>query len=171
MTTEYRPLAGNDEFVRSSQLLCNTKVHHRHLPMSWMKWVNNSTPTKLFALPSMNGYPMSCLTLRHFDYKFLLSHVGLTTDVVLDSRLDLLATYRSQLQITITLSLISTLYKSLHLKSSPVCSVFTRRFLVTDFNSGGSSASRAQVLSSQTPVQIWLDRLSYLLYNSSTRTA
>jgi hypothetical protein len=32
----------------------------------------------------------------------------------LDWRLDLLTTYRSELQVTITLSLISNLYKSLH---------------------------------------------------------
>jgi hypothetical protein len=48
---------------------------------------------------------------------------------------------------------IVTLYKSLHAKSSPACSIFTRLFLVTDFNSGDSSALRPQVLSSQTPVQ------------------
>jgi hypothetical protein len=69
-----------------------------------------------------------------------------------DCIMDLMTTYRSSLQITITLSLISTLYKSLHAKSFPACSVFTRRFLVTEFNSGDASASRAQVLSSQTPV-------------------
>jgi hypothetical protein len=46
--------------------------------------------------------------------------------------LDLLTTYRSWLQISITLSLISTLCKLLHAKSSPAFSVFTRRFLVSD---------------------------------------
>jgi hypothetical protein len=45
---------------------------------------------------------------------------------------------------------ISTLYESLHAKSSAASSVFTRRFLVTASNIGDSSASRAQVLSSQT---------------------
>jgi hypothetical protein len=33
-----------------------------------------------------------------------------------------------------------------HIESSPACSVFNSRFLVKDINSGGSSASRAQVL-------------------------
>jgi hypothetical protein len=55
----------------------------------------------------------------------------------------------------LTPSRISTLYKSLRAKSSSACSVFTRRFFVTDFNIGDSSASRAQVLCSQTPVQNW----------------
>jgi hypothetical protein len=44
-------------------------------------------------------------------------------------------------QRTIRLSLISTLYKSLHAKSFPACSVFTSRCLVTALNSGDSSVS------------------------------
>jgi hypothetical protein len=43
-------------------------------------------------------------------------------------------------------------YKSLHAKSSPACSVFNSRFLVTAYNSGYSLASRAQALLSQPPV-------------------
>jgi hypothetical protein len=45
--------------------------------------------------------------------------------------------------VTITLSLISTLYKLLtaHPKSFPACSVLTRRFLVTASNNGYFSAS------------------------------
>jgi hypothetical protein len=50
-------------------------------------------------------------------------------------------THHLKLRITITLSLISTLYKSLHAESSPACSVFTSRCLVTAPNNGGSSAS------------------------------
>jgi hypothetical protein len=42
-----------------------------------------------------------------------MSCVRMTLDGVLNWRLDLLATYRSELQITITLSQISTLHKSL----------------------------------------------------------
>jgi hypothetical protein len=62
-------------------------------------------------------------------------------------------THHSELQVIRTLSLIPTLYKSLHAKSSPVCCVFTSRSLVTASNSGDSSASRTRVLSSQPPVQ------------------
>jgi hypothetical protein len=61
-------------------------------------------------------------------------------------------THDSELQTITAPPLISRLYKSLYAKSSPACSiVFTRRFLVTDFNGGDSSASRAQVFSSQSP--------------------
>jgi hypothetical protein len=38
-------------------------------------------------------------------------------------------------------------------KPFPACYVFTSRFLATASNSGDSSALRAQILSSQTPVQ------------------
>jgi hypothetical protein len=49
--------------------------------------------------------------------------------------------------------LIYTLYKSLHAKSSPDCIVFTSRSLAMASNSGESSASCAQVHSSQPSVQ------------------
>lgn len=39
------------------------------------------------------------------------------------------------------------------IKPSPVCSVFIRRFLETASNSGDSSVSRTQVVSSQIAVQ------------------
>jgi hypothetical protein len=55
-------------------------------------------------------------------------------------------------------------FHTLQIRSTPACSVFTRRFLVTASNDGYSSASRAQVHSSQTPVQ----NLS-LAYNISAR--
>jgi hypothetical protein len=57
--------------------------------------------------------------------------------------MDLLTTYthHSELQVITAVTLISTLYKSLHAKSSPACSVFTSRCLVTALNSGDSSAS------------------------------
>lgn len=51
------------------------------------------------------------------------------------------------------LSLLSTVHKSLHAKSSPACSVFNSRSLATASNCGDSSAFCAQVLSSQTPLQ------------------
>jgi hypothetical protein len=62
-------------------------------------------------------------------------------------------TQHSELQVITTLSLISTLYKSpQHLLSLfPACCVISR-FLLTASNSGDSSTSRAQVLSSQLPV-------------------
>jgi hypothetical protein len=61
----------------------------------------------------------------------------------LDWWMTLLTTYThdSHLQAVTALSLISTLYKSLHAKSSSACSVFTSRFLVTALNSGDSPAS------------------------------
>jgi hypothetical protein len=69
----------------------------------------------------------------------------------------LLTTYtrHSELQVITALSLISTLYKSPQLPLSlfPACSVFNSRSLATANNSGDSSASRAQVLLSQPPVQ------------------
>jgi hypothetical protein len=61
--------------------------------------------------------------------------------------------HHSKLQEITALSLTSTLHKSLHTKSSSVCSAFTSRTLATDFNSGDSSASHTQILSSQPPMQ------------------
>jgi hypothetical protein len=69
----------------------------------------------------------------------------------------LLATYthHSELQVITAVSLISTLYKSPQhpLSLFPACYVFISYFLATASNSGDSSASRAQVSSSQLPVQ------------------
>jgi hypothetical protein len=44
-------------------------------------------------------------------------------------------------------------YKPPHAKPSPVCSVFISHSLVTASNRGDSSASHAQVLFSQPPMQ------------------
>jgi hypothetical protein len=55
----------------------------------------------------------------------------------------------SELQTSAALSLVYTLYKSLHAKFSPACSVFNSRFLVTDINNGDSSVFRAQILPSR----------------------
>jgi hypothetical protein len=68
-----------------------------------------------------------------------------------DWRLDLLTTFahHSELQVITALPLLSTVHKSLHRKSSPARNNFNSRFLVTDVNSGDSSASRAQVLLSK----------------------
>jgi hypothetical protein len=71
--------------------------------------------------------------------------------------------------IIITITEIHTLQITIRYKYSPACSVFNRHFLVTDFNSGDSSAS-AQVLSSQPPVQNSLGCPNCLQDNSSTWT-
>jgi hypothetical protein len=57
--------------------------------------------------------------------------------------MDLLTTYAqdSEIQVLRTLSLIFTLYKSLHAKSAAACNVFTSRCLVTTHNFGDSSDS------------------------------
>jgi hypothetical protein len=61
----------------------------------------------------------------------------------LDWWMDLLTTYThdSELQAITELSLIYSLFKSRHAKSSPVLNVFTSRCLVTNLNNGDSSAS------------------------------
>jgi hypothetical protein len=76
----------------------------------------------------------------------------------LDWWTDLLTTYthHSELQVIIAPSLISTIHKSpQHPISLFLASyIFTSRSLATASNSGGSSVSRSQVLSSQHPMQI-----------------
>jgi hypothetical protein len=71
--------------------------------------------------------------------------------------MDILTIYShdSELQALTTLSLISTLYKSPQhpLSLFAACCVFISRSLATVSNSGDSSASRAQVLSSQPLMQ------------------
>jgi hypothetical protein len=68
----------------------------------------------------------------------------------------------------ITLSLISTLYKSLHTKSSPACSVFTIRCLVRDLNNGDSSASvLTSLLSSEYPTTEVSTEISHHLFSAS----
>jgi hypothetical protein len=52
----------------------------------------------------------------------------------------------------------------------PACCIFISRSLATASNSEGSSASRAQVLSLQTPVNNRLGRSNFLPYNSSALT-
>jgi hypothetical protein len=67
--------------------------------------------------------------------------------------------------ITITLSLISTLYKSLqHTLSFPVCCVFTSRSLITASNSGDSSASALTSFLSL----LFTDFVTTLCYNCLT---
>jgi hypothetical protein len=64
-------------------------------------------------------------------------------------------THHSELQVITTPPLISTLYKLPHhpLSPFPASCIFIGSSLATAFNSGDSSASRAQVLSSQPPMQ------------------
>jgi hypothetical protein len=74
----------------------------------------------------------------------------------LDWWLDLLTTYThdSELRNYSAVANLSNLQITpANTKSSPASSVFAGRFLVTDVNSLVSSASRAEVLPSQTPVQ------------------
>jgi hypothetical protein len=97
----------------------------------------------------------------------------------MDGWMDLLTTYTHdwELQVITALSLIYKLYKEPHAKSSPACSVFNNRFLVTDVHSGDSSDSRARVLPSRFQYRTDCQLSSAfgcpnsLLYNSSTRTA
>jgi hypothetical protein len=74
----------------------------------------------------------------------------------MDWWMDLLTTYTYHLeqQVITVLSLIATLYKSLQylLSLFPACYLFIRRALAAACNSGDSSVSRAQVLSSQPPM-------------------
>jgi hypothetical protein len=77
--------------------------------------------------------------------------------------------------MSITLSLISTLYKSPHAKSSQFA--FTARFLVTDLNNESSPASMfMSLLSSEYPAtelnqQAWGPRLYNLRVNPTENTA
>jgi hypothetical protein len=68
----------------------------------------------------------------------------------LDPQPDPTCTHHSELQVITALLLISALYE-LHAKFSQFA--FTSRFLATDLNNEDSSASRAQVLLPQPPVQ------------------
>jgi hypothetical protein len=71
--------------------------------------------------------------------------------------IDLLTTYthHSELPVITALSLISTLYKSPQhpLSLSLACCVFISHSMATASDNGDSSASRSQVVSSQSPVQ------------------
>jgi hypothetical protein len=69
--------------------------------------------------------------------------------------MDLLTTYTRQgeLQVITALLLISSLYKSLHVKSSPGCNVSNNRSLATASSNEDSWALHSQVLSSQPLVQ------------------
>jgi hypothetical protein len=82
--------------------------------------------------------------------------------------MDLLTTYthNSELQAITAPSLISTIHKT-PAKPFPACCVFTSYSLSTASNSGDSSASHAEVLSSQPPAKDSTDSLSKskLLYN------
>jgi hypothetical protein len=87
--------------------------------------------------------------------------------------MNLLTTYRhdSELQAITAPPLNSTIHKSPQhpLRFFPACCVFASRSLTTASNSGESSASHSQVLSSQTPVQNPLGCPSCIPYNSSAR--
>jgi hypothetical protein len=84
----------------------------------------------------------------------------------LDGWMDLLTTYThdSELQAITAPPLISPIHKSPQylLSLLPACCVLTSRSLATASNSGDSSVSRSQVLSSQLPVQNWSQCQSYV---------
>jgi hypothetical protein len=73
----------------------------------------------------------------------------------MDLGMDLVTAYTHHLalQVITALSLVSTLYKSLHAKSAPACSFYKSLSLATASNSGNSSVLHAQVLFPQPPVQ------------------
>jgi hypothetical protein len=84
--------------------------------------------------------------------------------------MDLLTTYTHdyELQELTTLSLVSTLYKSLHAKFSPACSVFTSRCLVTALSNGESSASvLMSLLSGEYPTTELSTELKRHLFSAS----
>jgi hypothetical protein len=84
----------------------------------------------------------------HMGPKVLSGFMCVTTDVVWNGEWIYwhTCTHHSELQVTTAPPLISTIHKSPQhpLSLFPAHCVFTRRFLVTDFNSGDSSTSRAQ---------------------------
>jgi hypothetical protein len=95
-------------------------------------------------LPCKHACLRSCYSVMAVVYLLILrSHVGVTIEWGMDWWMNLLTTHihNLELQALTPLSLISTPYKSLHTKSSPPCSVFTSRCLVTALNNGDSSAS------------------------------
>jgi hypothetical protein len=75
---------------------------------------------------------------------------GLVNDLLTTS------THYSELKAITAPPLISTIHKSSENPLSFFQHVFTSRSLATASNSGNSYVSRAQVLSSQTPVQNWI---------------
>jgi hypothetical protein len=79
--------------------------------------------------------------------------------------------HHSKLQVITATPLIPTLYKSpQHSLSRSAAYVFTSRSPATASNSGDSSASCVQVLSSQPPVQNSTELTLSLAYNISART-
>jgi hypothetical protein len=103
------------------------------------------------------------LNVSFFNNEVILSRVCVTTDGVLDWWTDLLTTtytHDSRLGTTSNYSAIAHLHNS-HIttapaKPFPACSAFTSRSLATLYISWDYSASRAQVLFSQTSAQNWL---------------
>jgi hypothetical protein len=99
-------------------------------------------PSRVHIFSSVPCYrtPIMCLYDLECDYRRGL-----------DCWMDLLITYThdSELQAITAPPLISIIHKS------PACCVFTSRYLATVTNSVDSSASRTQVISSQTLVQNW----------------
>jgi hypothetical protein len=98
--------------------------------------------------------------ITHNEGKAKYCHVlgvCVTTDGVWIGESDLVTTYTTWLVTTSNYSATADLHNSqittASAKPFPACCVFTIRSLATASNSGDSSASRAQVLPSPTPVQ------------------
>jgi hypothetical protein len=101
--------------------------------LPWLQWHGWSRMGEGWNLGRVSG----------LTWTIILSRFGGDYRRGSDWRMDLLTTYthHSELQVITALSLISILCQTLHAKSSPACSVFTSRFMVTALNSGDSSAS------------------------------
>jgi hypothetical protein len=98
-------------------------------------------------------YPFKTLITQSYSTVTCMNDCGRGFDLWMD--LLTTYTYDSELQAITAPPLLSTMDKSLQhpLSPFPACYVFISRSLGTASNSGDSSASRAQVLSSQLPVQ------------------
>jgi hypothetical protein len=109
-------------------------------------------------------------------YRFILNIVTCRGDYRRSFGLHIGSIYHLYIRLRITISYCATAnlrnsqITTAPAKYFPACCVFTNRFLVTASNTGDSSASRSQVLSSQTPVQNRLSYPSCSPYNSSART-
>jgi hypothetical protein len=105
----------------------------------------------------LQDQPVTASFDRQVNIMYCHMYVWLWTGFGLDWWIDLLTTYTndSELQAITAPPVISTIHKSPQHQLSLflACCVFTSRSLATASNSGDSSASGTQVLSSQPPVQ------------------
>jgi hypothetical protein len=108
---------------------------------------------------------------KYLSMSIILSRVWVTTDGVrICERIYWLLIHRTTSNYSATASLHNSQITTAPAKPFLACCVFTSCSLATASNSGDSSASRSQVLASQTPIQNWLGRPNCPPYNSLTRT-